>query len=285
MQEIENRIRQGAVRSDPFDSRDLFFTPPKIQQTQSTTSETASKSGVDYSPEVVLVERTPISDQGPTSTCAANAYCDALETLMPDPVVQLSREFAYYNSRRSHGEEGVDGGTYLRNMFAAGAKLGCSPEDLWPFDVNHINERPPVCAYEAGYDYRIKAYYRIATTRSSRGDDIEAAVRMGHPVVLSMQVGKPFSQYTRGSTELVWHAPTHPIGLHAMVVVGVRRNSVSERQFKLRNSWGTAWGDGGYAWAAEDWLTDPFTSDLWVPTFVPPIPQPSHAPASPLPTL
>lgn len=264
----QDLVRAGAVRSDPYDSRDLFFTPPKIQRAQAEGSATS----VDNSPEVRLPERTPISDQGPTSTCAANAYCDALETLMPDPVIQLSREFAYYNSRRSHGEEGVDGGTYLRCMFAAGAKLGCSPEELWPFEVSHINERPPLCAYEAGYDYRIKAYYRIATIMRSRGDDVEAAIRMGHPVVLSMQVGKPFAEYTKGSTELVWHPPTRPIGLHAMVVVGVRHNSVGERHYRMRNSWSLSWGDGGYAWAAEDWITDPFTNDLWVPTFVPPMP-------------
>jgi hypothetical protein len=38
---------------------------------------------------------------------------------------------------------------------------------------------------------------------------------------------------------------------HAVTLAGYRTNS-NGRQFLLHNSWGTSWGDGGYAWVSEN---------------------------------
>ena len=252
-------IRPGACRPDPPDGRDLVFLPSAFADRVGLSPATG---------DVFLPERTPISYQGQISSCVANAVCDALELIAPGLVVQLSRLFAYWNSRRTHGEEGVDAGTYIRACIAILAKIGISPEDLWPYVEAMVNERPPLLAYESAFDHLLTAYYRIAASGLGRCDEVEAALRLGHPVVASFQVGQSFEDF-EGSGSVVWHPPAHPLGLHAMAIVGVRRNSRGERQFALRNSWGKGWGENGYAWAAEDWIADPFTSDLWVPTSSP----------------
>lgn len=264
-------VLAGACRQDPPDPRDLDFADLRERL---LVGQEAGLSSVVFDGQVVLPERTPISQQGQRPTCVANACTDALELIMPDPVCQLSRLFGYKNSRLLHGAGSDDDGTYNRTMLQAFNKTGCCPESMWPYDDRpaeaggRVNERPPLECYEAAYDHRIEGYYAIKSTGSARADDVEAALRLGHPVIVSVQVGQAFADFD-GTGDVVWNPPSRPIGRHAMVVVGVRWDSLGRRQFKLRNSWGTGWGEQGYAWATEAWVCDPFTSDLWVPTMVP----------------
>lgn len=264
-------VLAGACRQDPLDPRDLDFADLRERLAVGQDEPAAAASSWD---PILLPERTPVSQQGQRPTCVANACVDALELIMPDPVCQLSRLFAYKNSRLLHGDGSNDNGTYNRTMLQSFAKTGVCPEFMWPYDDRpddeggRVNERPPLECYEAAYDHRIEGYYAIKSTGSARADDVEAALRLGHPVIVSVQVGQAFADFD-GSGDVVWNAPSRPLGRHAMVVVGVRWDSLGRRQFKLRNSWGAGWGEQGYAWATEAWICDSFTSDLWVPTMVP----------------
>lgn len=255
----------GACRQDPPDPRDLDFADLRERLK-------VGASSVAWD-EVVMQERTPVSDQGRRPTCVANAACDALELVMATPV-QLSRLFAYKNSRLLHDGGSDDSGTYGRICWKQLNKIGACPESMWPYDERPeeeggvVNERPPLGCYEAAYDHRVEGYYAIRTTGAERGNDVDAAVRLDHPVFLAMQVGREFCDWD-GTGNVVWNAPSRPIGRHAMVVVGVRRDSLGRRHFLLRSSWGKGWGEDGYAWATEGWVCDPFTSDLWVPTMAP----------------
>jgi C1A family cysteine protease len=44
-------------------------------------------------------------------------------------------------------------------------------------------------------------------------------------------------------------------GRHAVTVVGYRTSGPRGREILVKNSWGTDWGDGGYAWLTETMLT------------------------------
>jgi hypothetical protein len=44
---------------------------------------------------------------------------------------------------------------------------------------------------------------------------------------------------------------TSPEGGHAVMLAGYRTASDGSKQFLIHNSWGTDWGDGGYAWVSD----------------------------------
>jgi len=182
-------------------------------------------------------------------------------------VVPISKLFLYWVSRRKDNAEDKDDGTYVRSAFSSLATTGMPPTDSWPYDQSKFAERPDLSAFELGYDNKISGYYRIKASGSGLLDQIEWAVRADHPVVFGTQVGQPFVDYD-GQADLVFHPPTHPIGGHCMCIDGIRSTSDGHRNYRLRNSWGN-WGQNGFAWAAEDWITDPWSMDFWVATTLP----------------
>ena len=50
-------------------------------------------------------------------------------------------------------------------------------------------------------------------------------------------------------------------GAHAMVAIGSLDGKIL-----VRNSWGTEWGEGGYALMDAKWFSDGWTYDMWVPS-------------------
>jgi C1A family cysteine protease len=51
------------------------------------------------------------------------------------------------------------------------------------------------------------------------------------------------------------------LGGHAVLLVGYDHE---RKLFKVRNSWGPSWGDGGYFWMPYDYVCDPeLADDFW----------------------
>lgn len=264
----------GGLKRDPEDSRDKVFAAlkPALMTVYNQT-------------EHIIIEKTPISNQTDTSTCAANASMDGFEMVLGLEnltVVQLSRLFAYWCSRLAEGATDVDGGTCLRDIFRQINQVGVCTEDKWPFQphdlidvrgvqVERILAPPPESCFMEADSNKLTGYYRITNVGSDRLDDIEAAIQADHPVVFGTAVTKAFQQYNGASVAL--SPPTSQsdiIGLHAMVVTGVRWNA-GKRQFYWRNSWGLGWGMSGHVWVDESYMTFSQTQDLWVPTNIDPI--------------
>ena len=234
----------------------------------------------------------PPSDQGRYSSCVGNGTADALEILMPVRE-DISRLFIYWNARRLNGDENKDAGSYIRLTAQSIVDHGVCRETAWGYD-QPVNERPDLGAYEEAYDHRLGyspilgaqlASYRITSTGSTRGDDVEAAVRADHPVILGVDVGEPFADYFAqpGGHDMVWSAPHRPIGKHCMAIVGVRRVSTGDRIFLLRNSWGPNGlaGYPGHAWMSSSWLDT--ADDLTVLTVAPEFAARAHLDTDPAP--
>lgn len=222
----------------------------------------------DSSSTYIIPEYTPISDQLSLNSCAANATADAFEILKgledKNSVVQLSRLFVYWNARTYTHDTDKDDGTFIHNALDSLTRLGICEEDLWPYDVSHVYNQPPVLAYKQGNDNTINNFYQITSIGNARLQDIELAVRANHPVIFGTQVDADFQSYTGG--DVVFDAPTKFIGGHAMLVMGVRTNISGNKEFYLRNSWNSGWGIDGHAWVSSNYMTWPYTSDLFVPT-------------------
>jgi Papain family cysteine protease len=220
--------------------------------------------------EHVLPEHTPVSDQGARGTCAANAWMDALEILVgiekPRGVVQLSRLFAYWTARVYTGMQAEDSGVYLRAVAHQLRAIGVVEEKYLPYRdaLDAVLTAPPLSLYTMASNNRIGSFYRIQSEGQAKLDDIELALRANHPVVSAAPVGKEFVAYRGGGH--VFGPPVQSEGLHAMILVGVRRVG-QRRQFLRRNSWGQAWGDRGHAWCDQDYVL--LDDDVWVGTRLP----------------
>ena len=78
-------------------------------------------------------------------------------------------------------------------------------------------------------------------------DDIKGALFRGEPVVFAMPALDDFMRLA-GPT-IYTHATLESTNLHAMTLVGYDED---RQAFRLINSWGTTWGDAGYAWISYD---------------------------------
>ncbi|MCK6592126.1 MAG: C1 family peptidase [Polyangiaceae bacterium] len=248
----------GGWLPDPPDPKDSSFRDFKGRLTPRATES-----------EHILPTPTPVSNQGRLLSCTANVTADALEILMAQSgaVVQLSRLFIYFNARNYHGATNKDGGSYLRMTFEAVKRLGVCPESMWGYVLGNVNLRPPLKAYHAANDNKVTEFYRINAAADERPDDIETALRSGHPVAFGTQVGPELTSY-KGETDAAFGAPSTFEGRHAMLICGVRRRG-GRREFWIRNSWGAEWGLGGYAWFDESYIRWGQSSDFWVPTRMP----------------
>lgn len=233
-------------------------------------STIASKlSVISNNSEYCIPEYTPIGNQGSAGSCVANAFCDGLEILIgvqqgADKVVQLSRRHLYWIARNTHNSTQVDGGTYLRAAAWQLQKIGVMPEKYYPYSdkIDDIIAKPPLSSYTMASENRVTGHFRITTTGQNRLDEIERAIRANHPVTFGTRISDTFKK-ANGKSVLKPTAST--IGGHAMLVVGVRKVN-DRREFKWRNSWGTRWGDHGYIWVDELFMTWNRTTDLWVLT-------------------
>ncbi|WP_428264085.1 C1 family peptidase [Haliangium sp.] len=220
--------------------------------------------------EHVIPEHTPISDQGQRGTCVANAWMDALEILMglesPGRVVQLSRLFVYWTGRVLVGLEKQDRGVFLRAVAHQLRKIGVVEESYLPYrdSLDAVLAPPPLHLYTMASNNRINSFYRIEAQGRQKLDEIELAVRANHPVVSAAPVDQAFLDYRGGGQ--VMGVPGASLGLHAMIIVGVREVA-GRRQFLRRNSWGSSWGDDGRAWCDQDYVA--LDDDIWVGTRLP----------------
>lgn len=246
--------RRFGWKSDPKDERDWV----------------ADKCGVlrGGSPplEVVLDEFVEeIYDQETTSSCVAQSLAQSmrvtvrLATNKPSP--RPSRRWLYTLARMQGGEPLVDDGTRLRDCLAAAKALGWCTEDVMPWSIWDIDQRPGPSAYRDAYDRRwVDGFYRIFEL----GDDLVEAVKIAlsnaHPVVFGTPVDEAFCNWPDGSP---WSMQGVKVGNHAMCAVGYNADGV-----RVANSWGRAWGDNGFGRIS--WSQFAFSAaDVWVPTMIP----------------
>ena len=214
----------------------------------------------------------PILDQLRIGSCAANAGNGALEILLNSEgaLRSLSCLHLYWIARALDGSTGQDAGTHLRSIVQQMHRIGVCLDDYWPYvepEKNYLVP-PPLEADIRASENRISGYYKINSTGTQRLSDIATAIRANHPVIFGTGVGKVFFN-TDGKSPIVMD-PKDIEGGHATVLVGVQ--SIAGRMsFRNKNSWNVGWGDGGYCWLDQDYMTWSGTDDIWVLTRMNPL--------------
>ncbi len=81
---------------------------------------------------------------------------------------------------------------------------------------------------------------------------INAQLTSGQPAVLVVDVDTTFYSYTAGEI-LAFNSAATIQARHAVALCGMR-NEMSQYCFLVKNSWGSGWGDAGYAWLEESYI-------------------------------
>lgn len=197
---------------------------------------------------VEIADLPEVYDQGAVGSCTAQALVGACEILAhragyaPE---RPSRRALYWRERSVEGSVAEDAGAILADGVEA-LRVGWIDEARWPhataWDASWIAAPPPPGEFSPRL---INAEALVIDAR-----DVAWEIACGHPVAVGLRV-------TRAWEDLDGDTLPGPegdsIGGHAVTLVGFDRGE--RRSFLVRNSWGSAWGDGGYAWLPFSWIS------------------------------
>jgi C1A family cysteine protease len=226
-------------------------------------------------PRIDLTEQCPeVYDQGEIGSCTANAIGAAIEF---DQIKQQlgdvfipSRLFIYYNERVMENTIGEDSGAMIRDGIKSVAKEGVCPEPMWPYDPSpyppnpHLAKEPPARCYKEALKHTAVEYQRVPRTLSQ----MKGCLASGYPFVIGFTVYESFESDEVAQTgKMPMPLPReHVVGGHAVLAVGYDNK---QNRFRVRNSWGTAWGVKGYFTMPYEYLLDNnLSDDFWKITLV-----------------
>ncbi len=182
---------------------------------------------------------TPVRDQGSCGSCWAFATTAALESgsLIQDNSTAQDRNLAEQILVSCSGA-GDCGGGYINGASDYLRDYGLPTESCYPYAG--VNGQ---CG-SACYDYQVNTYFiqawdYVATT-SPAVDDLKNALLAYGPLVSTMDVYTDFFYYKSGIYSYAWGKYE---GGHAILIVGYDDAS---QCFIAKNSWGNAWGEGGF---------------------------------------
>jgi C1A family cysteine protease len=168
--------------------------------------------------------------------------------------------FIYYNERTLEGTIDTDSGGQLRDGIKTVAAQGACPEPMWPYEPASFADRPPAPCYKYAKLHPAVQYAWVAQDAGQ----MKAILAAGYPIVLGFTVYESFEGDDVAKSGIVPMPGTTEtvLGGHAVMAVGY--DDASQR-FLVRNSWGSAWGMGGYFTIPYAYLTDEnLADDFWV---------------------
>ena len=145
-------------------------------------------------------------------------------------------------------EEGSD----LASVCKALADTGTLQEVQYPFESYEPGSLRFAEYTGTGYRYRIKNYARLETT-----EEMKQALFAGKPVLLGIQCTREIYGVDSKKPFIPLPEKLISIGGHAVCVVGYDDGLEQDGHrgfFQIQNSWGTDWGEDGFAWLPYDYL-------------------------------
>lgn len=202
-----------------------------------------------------------IESQGELGSCVANAVTNAYELQQKkedeNDFVDLSRLYVYYHARYVEDTTDEDYGVmYIKSALQGVSMYGVCTEKIWPYNINDYDKQPSPESYANACSRKIISYSYVETTK-----DILENLSIHKPVVIGMVVYESFMGITKeNSTVPMPTSDDKDAGGHAVVIVGY---SLSEKKFLIKNSFGTVWGDSGYAYLPFEYV-EKYAFDRWV---------------------
>lgn len=221
-----------------------------------------------------FLPKVKIKSQGNTGRCTAYASTSEREIsnlIETGKYVELSPEFQYYNEKKLDGN--TRSGSTPKQAMKALARYGVCEVEYHDFskksDKDLLKISPTLKAYENSQKYKIQSYCRVNTV-----EEFKHALCMDNsPVSIAIYIsGNSIHRVKSGAIPF-------PIGKirsgHNVLIVGYDDEKVVVRGskryvgcFLMQNSWGTKWGEDGYAWIPYEYIDMdnngfPFFSEAW----------------------
>jgi hypothetical protein len=189
----------------------------------------------------------PARDQGHRYTCLAFAASDTHAALRSG-WQPLSCEYAFFKAQKRAARPPTRGAV-LNHMLDAIRLDGQPAETQWPYSP--VDPDP----WEWAPPPRVDPLY--ARNGSAHHKDVSWLIKVldqGTPAIVLMMLSASF--YAKQPGNLIDEAPNEKADSsirHAVIAVG-HGTTGSQRAVLVRNSWGSSWGNGGYAWLTERYL-------------------------------
>lgn len=238
-------VRGMGYRPDQLDSRDWssesLGTPTRVPSSGSMRGHVLD-----------------VLDQGRTSSCVAQACAQAVRmgwSIKGEDPILISRQDVYYRARRKFGGIVLDEGSFPRLAWKA-LQEGFVPEESWPFQTNSgINAPTPFGVLRDSFTQRrVLDYYRCPDDER-RVIAIRAQLAALHPVCVGLRLDEQFRRLGPGHEP--WRLWGQPIGRHYVTLYGWND---AGGYFEGVNSWGTAWGEGGFFRVSYEQVADPWNT-------------------------
>jgi hypothetical protein len=262
------RTNRGPVPSEPrFDTLLRQFGQPAIVARE-----------VNLRPRFVELG-LGVRDQGARPSCAIFAIVCALEfqaAQLTGKPQALSEEYLLWAARKTtqraarvasapHADApeaegpapGVDEGFLLSDVVVALRAYGVPPVESvrgLPIRKGVLVEPPPELVEEARRHQRVAFHALPGRDAPSRITNIIHALNAGVPV--SVGVAWPHYRTLRSGNINAQKPVTN--SWHAVTIVGYRSatGTLEDTQFIFKNSWGSAWGQGGYGTVTYGYLAE-----------------------------
>ena len=199
-----------------------------------------------------------VLDQENSGSCVGHWFSNAIYLTgqaQGRPVPRPSRRWSYAVARlREQRGVLIDDGCRPRDCVMGALEHGIVAEERFPWDVATVNELPPFDLDVAGSDALFTGFYKV-------DGDVPALLRLalasGHVPGFAMQVHEDFGDL--GAFDLYDTPRGTLLGRHMVTVIGTRPGA-----FRILNSWGTDWADGGFGWLSERFVASAFVGDRYV---------------------
>ncbi len=212
-------------------------------------------SGAELPAKVDLsANMPPPGQQGNLNSCVGWAMAYALKSYQErveegrsyfkgnriDPTTVFSPSFIY-----NQCNNGRDGGVFYPDAFNLLSEKGAATWADMPYDGKDFTTQPSAEIKARAKRYRVD-FWRQVNAKDTK--EIKAHLNAGFPVLIGAAVDEAFIKLPAGRA---WNSISRPVGGHAMILVGY---DDAKNAFRLMNSWGTEWCEGGFCWVDYDFF-------------------------------